>query len=44
MRTQPELGALADTHPITCCRLRIHAIGTVYTELRFDRGVPSRIG
>jgi hypothetical protein len=34
-----SLADLADGHPIDRCRLRIHALGPVYLELQFDKGV-----
>lgn len=35
-----SLAELANRHPIDRCRLRIHALGPVYVELRFDKSVP----
>jgi hypothetical protein len=39
-RFDHELKLAASQHPITCCELRIHAVGTVLAELRFAPGVP----
>jgi hypothetical protein len=35
-----KLRELAGHHPITRCDIRVHSVGTVYTELRFDKGIP----
>ncbi len=34
------LEVFVDRHPIERCELRVHAVGTVYVELRFATGIP----